>query len=330
MTLRCGADRLAVQIFISHGPFRWRLDLAYLPGMSFHPITVMLSLLGVLAAGFTALWTVSLVRLRRQGKGTGTDHGIGAPRPLELLTGALTMFFDTLGIGAFAPTTALIRVLRLAPDQLIPGTLNVGHSLASILQAFIYTAIIPVDAATLILTVLASTVGAWLGAGVVARWPKQRVRLGMGVALLVAAGLMLLGQLEWLPAGGTAIGLSGWRLIVAVAVHLLLGALMTLGIGLFAPCMILLSFLGMSPKAIFPIMMTACAFLMPVGGLQFIRKGGYAPRLSLALTLGGVPAVCLAAFLVKELPLYALRWMVLGVVVYTGVMLLRAAVKRES
>jgi uncharacterized membrane protein YfcA len=99
---------------------------------------------------------------------------------------------------------------------------------------------------------------------------------------------------------------------------------MTLGIGLFAPCMILLSFLGMSPKAIFPIMMTACAFLMPIGGLRFVRERAYAPRLSLALTLGGVPAVFLAAFLVEELPLYALRWMVIGVVVYAGVLLLRA------
>jgi len=294
-----------------------------------HPITLLVSLLGAVAAAFTGLWTASLVRLRRRSRAAG-EGGLGVPRPLEVLTGAVTMFFDTLGIGAFAPTTALIRFLRLAPDAWIPGTLNVGHSLASILESFIYTAIIPVDAATLILTVVAATVGAWLGAGVVARWPKRRVQLGMGFALLAAAGFMLLRQLELFPAGGDALGLDGWRLGLAVAGHLLLGALMTLGIGLFAPCMILLSFLGMSAKAIFPIMMTSCAFLMPIGGLQFIRQGSYAPRLSLALTLGGLPAVCLAAFVVKELPLYALRWMVLGVVTYAGAMLLRAGAKQEA
>ncbi len=286
--------------------------------MNWHPITLMLWTLGGVGTVFTGLWAAVLVR-RRQ-KGDGLLPGLPA-----VLTGSVTMFFDTLGIGSFAITTAIFRALRMVPDQLIPGTLNAGHSLGSILQSFIYTAIIPVDAATLILTVLASTLGAWLGAGVVSTWPKRRIQRGMGTALLAAALLMLFGQLKWLPSGGTEIGLGGWRLLLAVTGHLLLGALMTLGIGLFAPCMILLSFLGMSPKAIFPIMMTACAFLMPVGGLRFIQARCYAPRVALGLTLGGIPAVLVAAFLVKELPLYVLRWMVLGVVAYTGIMLHWAA-----
>ena len=289
--------------------------------MSLHPITVMLSALAAVAAAFTGLWTTAFLRARRQETGQDTR----TPGLPEILTGAFTMFFDTLGIGSFALTTAIFRALRMVPDQLIPGTLNAGHSLGSILQAFIYTAIIPVDAATLILTVLSSTLGAWLGAGIVSAWPKRRIQRGMGTALLAAAFLMLLGQLKWLPSGGTEIGLGGWRLLLAVTGNFLLGALMTLGIGLFAPCMILLSFLGMSPKAIFPIMMTSCAFLMPIGGLRFIRAGGYSPRVALGLTLGGIPAVLVAAFLVRELPLDALRWIVVGVVVYTGIMLHWAA-----
>lgn len=291
--------------------------------MSLNPITFLMVALGGVAALFSGVWVYDLRGVRRQGMAEGNN--LELPRIPELLTGALTMFFDTLGIGSFAPSTALLRFQKLLPDYLIPGTLNAGHSLASILQAFIYIAILPVEGRTLILTVAAATLGAWLGAGFVATWPRKRIQGGMGIALLVAAVLMLLGLLKWMPSGGEALGLTGTMLVLAILGHLAMGALMTLGIGLFAPSMILLSFLGVSPKAIFPIMMTACAFVMPVGGMRFIRAGTYAPRVALGLTIGGIPAVLLAAFLVKELPLLALRWVVLGVVVYTGTMLVRAA-----
>ncbi|MFZ1614432.1 MAG: sulfite exporter TauE/SafE family protein [Holophaga sp.] len=293
--------------------------------MNPHPITFMLTALGAMAAVFGGLWTSALLRLRREEPTPEVGQEFQKPRVAEVLTGFVTMFVDTLGIGSFAITTAIFRGLRLLPDQLIPGTLNAGHSLASILQAFIFTAIIPVDAATLFLMVAAATLGAWFGAGIVAAWPRRRIQAGMGAALLTAACLMLLAKLQWLPPGGTALGLTGWWLALAVAGNLFLGALMTLGIGLFAPCMIMLSFLGMSPKAVFPIMMASCAFLMPVGGLRFIQARSYSPRVALGLTLGGIPAVLIAAFLVKSIPLAALRWIVLVVVAYTGIMLLAAA-----
>ena len=293
--------------------------------MNLHPITFLLAALGAMAALFTGLWARALLRLRGLGAQSEGHEDLGKPGLAEVLIGFVAMFFDTLGIGSFATTTALLRFLRKIPDRLLPGTLNAGHSLASILQAFIYTAILPVDATTLLLMVASATLGAWLGAGVVSGWPRRRIQAGMGVAFLVAAGLMLLGQLHWLPSGGSALGLSGRWLLFAVVGNLALGALMTLGIGLFAPCMIMLSFLGMSPKAIFPIMMASCAFLMPVGGLRFIRARSYAPGVALALTLGGIPAVLIAAFIVKSIPLVALRWIVILVVVYTGAMLLRAA-----
>ncbi len=301
--------------------------------MTLHPITFLLAALGAMAALFTGLWAAALLRLRRLGPQPEGAEELGKPELADGSIGFVGMFLDTLGIGSFAPTTALLRAFGRIPDRLLPGTLNAGHSLASILQAFIFTVIIPVDAATLILMVASATLGAWLGAGVVSSWPRRRVQAGMGVAFLVATCLMLLGQLQWLPSGGSAIGLTGGWLVLAVAGNLALGALMTLGIGLFAPCMIMLSFLGMSPKAIFPVMMASCAFLMPVGGLRFIRARSYSPRVALALTLGGIPAVLIAAFIVKSIPLEALRWIVILVVVYTGAMLLRAAkdgTERES
>jgi uncharacterized membrane protein YfcA len=252
------------------------------------------------------------------------------PDEKTIATGFFTAFLDTLGIGSFATTTSIFRQWKLVRDELIPGTLNVGHTLPTITQAYIYTRLIPVDSRTLILMIVAAVLGAWLGAGIVARWPRVRIQVGMGSALLVAAAIMLGGLLAILPAGGNALALTGSKLAFGLAGNFALGALMTLGIGLYAPCMILVSLLGLTPTAAFPIMMGSCAFLMPVASARFIRLERYDVRAVLGLMIGSVPAVLLAAFIVKSLPLTAVRWLVIVVVVYTAVGLLRAALRERA
>src|SRR5688572_564931 len=247
------------------------------------------------------------------------------PNGAHLGIGLVTNFFDTLGIGSFAPTTAIYKFFKIVPDRLIPGTLNVGHTLPTITQAFIYTTAIEVDPTTLILMIIAAVAGSWLGAGVVASWPKRNIQLGMGFALLVAAALF-----AWrnLGGGGTetgTIGLSGMKLALGMAGNFALGALMTLGIGLYAPCMILVGLLGMNAAAAFPIMMGSCAFLMPVGSAKFVAKQAYSLRPALALALGGIPAVLIAALIVKSMDVKTMRWLVVGVVLIAATMMLRSA-----
>jgi uncharacterized membrane protein YfcA len=172
--------------------------------------------------------------------------------------------------------------------------------------------------------IAASMAGALLGAGVVARWDTYKVRTAMAFALLGAAALLLARLLNLLPGGGELKALSGIWLWIGALGNFALGALMTVGIGLYAPCMILVAMLGMSPKVAFPIMMGSCAFLMGVASVRFIRLGSYDAKAALGLTLGGVPAVLVAAFAVKELPLDWVRGLVVIVVIYTAVSLLRA------
>ena len=124
---------------------------------------------------------------------------------------------------------------------------------------------------------------------------------------------------------GTSLGLDGYLLWLGAFGNFMLGALMTIGIGLYAPCMALVYMLGMQPLAAYPIMMGSCAFLMPVGSVQFIRNNRYSLRAALGLTLGGIPGVLLAAFLVKTLPLEYVIWLVVGVVVYTATRMLHSA-----
>ena len=266
---------------------------------------------------FIAAWARS-VRRRRPASGLG-------PTALEMAVGFVTNFFDTLGIGSFAPTTSIFKLKRMVPDERIPGTLNVGHALPTVAEALVFIAIVNVGMATLVCLIAASVAGAWLGAGVVASWPRRKVQIGMGAALLAAAGLFAMTNLHLLPGGGDALSLQGGRFAAGLAGNFALGALMTLGIGLYAPCMILVSLLGMNPIAAFPIMMGSCAFLMPVGSLRFIEKGSYSPRTALGLAVGGVPGVLIAAFIVKSLPLTALRWGVVVVVLYAAGAMLRSA-----
>ena len=175
--------------------------------------------------------------------------------------------------------------------------------------------------------IAASVAGAWLGAGVVASWPRRRVQIGMGLALLAAASFFAMTNLGLFPPGGDTLGLTlAAALRSGSPATSSLGALMTLGIGLYAPCMILVALLGMNPRAAFPIMMGSCAFLMPIGSLRFIAKGSYSLKAAVGLAIGGIPAVFIAAFVVKSLPLdvaaLARRSLV---VVYTAIAMLRSA-----
>jgi uncharacterized membrane protein YfcA len=278
---------------------------------------VLLAVFVLVSICYVWRW-VALERLR----GGGARR---TPRVFDLLLGFVTNFFDALGIGNFAPTTAAFKLMRRMPDENIPGTLNAGHTPPVLVEALIFIAAVAVDIKTLLGMIVASVLGAWLGAGIVGRLSRRRVQLGMGIALLLAATLFLAANLHWMPQGGDAIGLTDGRLLLAIGVNFCLGALMTLGIGLYAPCLILVSLLGMNPLAAFPIMMGSCALLMPVAGLRFIRAARYDAAAAVGLALGGIPGVLIAALIVKSLPLVWLRWLVVVVVVYAAVMMLHSA-----
>ncbi len=291
----------------------------------------------ILLAGLT-VWTVTYIILwtllaKPQSEG-GSQGRKTKKKAVQFIpyaaTGAITNFFDTLGIGSFATSISIYKFWNLVPDELLPGTLNVGHALPVVVQAFIFIAVVKVQALTLLTMIAASVLGAWLGSGIVSSWKCRAIQIAVGWALIAAATAMLMGQLNLFPIGGQQLGVQGIRLALAVMANFMLGALQTVGIGLYAPCMILVSLLGMNPRTAFPIMMGSCAFLMPVGGVRFIQHGSYYPRASLGLALGGVPGVLAAAFLVRSLPLSALRWMVIVAVIYAAILMLRSAMVSKS
>jgi uncharacterized membrane protein YfcA len=282
---------------------------------------VLLTLLGALALAF-------IVALLRK----AADRKELSPNLESIGLGAVTNFFDTLGIGSFAPTTAWIKFRKLVPDSFIPATLNVGHALPTIAQSAIFLVILGVHVSPVLLVscIVAAVLGGLVGAPIVVRAPVRVVQGVVGLALVIAAALYAMSNMNLMPIGGSATGLSGVPLYVAVGAHFIMGILMSFGIGLYAPSLILLSLLGLDPRLAFPIMASACAFLMPSTGFRFMASDRIDLRVVLGLALGGIPAVLVAAFIVRELPIEWLRWGVVVVVLYAAFLLLRSAFSAEK
>jgi uncharacterized membrane protein YfcA len=244
--------------------------------------------------------------------------------------GFVVNFFDVLGIGAFAPQTALLKFTKQTSDRLIPGTMNVANTIPVLVQALIFIQIVEVEPVTLVVMFLTAMGGAIWGAGIVAKLSEHKIRLTMGIALFITAMFMFANKMNWIQGEGTAIGIDGWKLVLAGGVNFILGAMMTAGVGLYAPCMALVFLLGMSPEVAFPIMMGSCAFLMPPASYKFIKSGAYNRKAALLMAIPGTIAVLIAALVVKSLPLDVLRWLVIAIVLYTSATMFRAALQRAK
>lgn len=244
-----------------------------------------------------------------------------------MLLGAVTNFFDTLGIGSFAPTMSWFKFRKLVPDRLIPSTLLVGHSLPSILQAFIFLILLGVlvDPVLIVGFAFALMLGGLAGAPMVAKAKVWLIQLAVAIALLIAAVLYAMTNLELFPAGGTASSLPFELTLAAIACGFIFGVLLNFGIGHYAPSLVMLSLMGLDPKLAFPIMATGGAVTIAGAGTRHVLIGHVDFRIAFGIALGGIPAVLLAAFVVKEMPLEMMRWLVTVVVLYAAAVMLRSA-----
>ena len=289
----------------------------------------MINIVRVLLVAFTSIFGFSFFRDIAKAKRENNFEEVSTGKAFA--TGFATDFFDTLGIGSFAPTVAMMNILKMnVSDRLIPGTLNVCHTIPVVVEALIFTTVIKVEPITLISLIGAAVVGSYVGAGVISKMDEKKIQLIMGFALAITAVLMLLAQLGLMPGGGDAIGLSGVKLAIGVVGNFILGALMTAGVGLYSPCMAMIYFLGMSPDIAFPIMMGSCAMLMPIASTKFIKEDAYAKKTSLFITIGGIIGVFIAAYIVKSMPMDILKWVVIVVIAYTSVTMLKKAFNKKE
>ncbi len=249
------------------------------------------------------------------------------PQPEAIALGAITNFFDTLGVGSFAPTMAWFKFRKLVPDRLIPSTMLVGHTLPAVVQAIIFLVLLGVlvDPALLIGCVLALLMGGLLGVSLVIRTKVWVVQLIVGFALILAAIMYALTNLHLMPGGGTATGLPMPLMATAIVANFLFGILLNFGIGNYAPTLVMLSLMGMDPRLSFPIMAAGAALTAAGASARYISIGEIDLRIATGIALGGIPAVLVAAFIVKSMSLELLRWLVVCVVLYAAIVMLKAA-----
>jgi uncharacterized membrane protein YfcA len=346
-------------------------------------IAALFIALGILTVAYVLLWF-------KEARAAVDTPDPGKPDAERIAVGFLANFFDALGIGSFATSTTYFRLRKLVRDELIPGSLNVGYAVPTITQAFIGITLIAVEPWTLVLMIATAVAGSWFGAGVVARLPRRAIQIGMGIALLVAAGFLFAKVTHLMPADAVAVGeqdvvlrasaapgaaevaslkagtpldlvdpgqewskvivvetgatgyvptrsakgivlgVRGLTLILGLIGSFFLGTIMPLGIGYYAPCMVLVALMGMNLRVAFPIMMGACAFLMPISSLKFIKAKRYSLRTTVGMAIGGVFGSALALLFVKSLPLYWVMWLVTFVIIYTGISLIRTAAREKQ
>ncbi|MCL2559793.1 MAG: sulfite exporter TauE/SafE family protein [Turicibacter sp.] len=308
------------------------------------PIQILLILLILFGAAFTVVFFMDVMKHKDEKVLGEGGQEIKGNLIINACIGAVTNFFDTVGIGSFAPTTFLFKTTKTVDIGVVPGTLNVAHTIPVVFMAWLYIGYVEIDALTLYLLIGSSVIGAWLGAGIVAKFNRRTIVGVVGASLIVVALIMFLrtpasglliglegstfmsgpGIVRWNTAEAATLGLTGVRLVIGVIGFFILGALMTAGVGLYSPAMALVFMLGLAQPAAFPIMMGACAFLMSVAGIKFVREGKYARKQSLAIALAGLPGVWLAFNFFRHLSgnINQLIYVVVTVVTITGIMML--------
>ena len=251
------------------------------------------------------------------------------PKLEAMALGAVVNFFDTFGISSFAQTTAWMKFRKMVPDRLIPPTMIAGLTPPAMAESIVFLWLlgVRVDPVLLFGAAMATFAGGVVGAPLVVRARAWIVQMTVAIGLTIAGIANVLGILGALPVGGTASGLPLGLTIVGIAVSFVLGLLANFGVGNYAPSLVMFSLMGMDPHYCFPIMASGASLMGAGSSMRFIKVPELDLRIVVGLTLGGIPAVLVAALIVKSMNVDVLRYVITVVVFYTAIVMARAAIR---
>lgn len=242
--------------------------------------------------------------------------------------GYIADLLDTLGIGTFATTTTLFKVTKLVEDdRKIPATMTTAHIIPVLVEALLFITIVKVDFLTLITMGTAAYSGAYIGARFTQHWNTKMVQRILGMLLIIAAGFMIFRMLTNPGADLTdqVRGLVGGKLLLGILFDFIIGMLMSMGLGNYAPELIFFSLMGISPAVALPVMMLNAAMIMTAGSKQFIESGRVSWKGVAGMMTGGVCGVLTAAMFLTKLDINKLKILVVCIAIYTGCMLIRSS-----
>lgn len=226
---------------------------------------------------------------------------------------------SALGISDYAISEAVYPKTHWVPTKKLPGTLSVQCTIPAAIMALAFVKSVKLDILTLIIPIICQALGSYIFPRFAVRLPVKTIKRIMAIGLLLAGFFIVAGKVGWVPAGGAATGLHGWKLLVLALLTFLAGCLNTIGIGSYSIVMVTVYMLGMNPIASYPIMMGASGFSVPLGSSQFVKMGAYSRKISLFTSIFGSLGVLVAVFFVKNLNISVLQWIVVVVVVYSAV-----------
>jgi len=249
---------------------------------------------------------------------------------LLAISSPIIFFFSSFGISDFAISTILYRMKKLVSDKKLPGTLNTQCVIPVAVMALAFISVIKVDTVTLVVCIIAQIIGAYIGPRFVVKLSANTIRKFISVGLIIATLFILASKFNLIPSGGTAVGLSGTKLMIAAMCLFLFGALNNIGIGSYPLTMVTIYALGMNPAIAFPIMMGACAFSVPIGSMEFIKYGQYSRKITLFTSTFGALGVLVGVYLVKELNVSMLQWVIAAILFYNGTSMLIEEFKNSN
>lgn len=249
------------------------------------------------------------------------------PTGETVVLGAVTGFFDTLGIGSFAPTMAWLKFRKLVPDKIMPPTMLVAQTPAALTEGIIFLILLGVlvDPVLLLGCSLSLLIGGLLGVTMVNKARVAVIQLIVAIALVVAAFFYTLSNLDLMPSPGMSTSLPLALTIIAIAAHFVFGVLLNFGVGNYAPTLAMFSLMGLDPRYAFPIMAGGAGLTGAVAATRHIMVTRIDLKVAVGVAIGGIPAVLVAAFLVKTMPLEWLRWLVIVVVLYAAAIMFKSA-----
>jgi uncharacterized membrane protein YfcA len=241
---------------------------------------------------------------------------------LLAISSSVIFFFSSFGISDFAVSTILYRKMKWLTDKRLPGTLNTQCVIPVAVMALAFISVIQVDIVTLSICIIAQVIGAYFGPRFVVKLTPRSIRIFMGTGLMIATLFILISKFHFIPSGGTAIALSHTKLAIAAGCLFVFGALNNIGIGSYAPTMMTIYALGMNPAVAFPIMMGAATFSVPIGSMEFIKYGQYSRKITLFAATFGVLGVLMGVYLINQLDVSLLQWIVAAILFYSGISML--------
>lgn len=273
----------------------------------------------LILGGILLLDLYFLFHLLRDVRAHRSETAAEPGHPLALAVYTFFLFFcSTFGIPDFPISSTVYPRLKWLPDRKLPGTLVCESVIPCAFMALGYLTFTSLDIWTLSLPIIAQLAGSWIGPKISMRLPERKIKACIAVGLLLAGIMLLLSKLSLIPAAGQLNSFTGWRLVLCVLLSFACGILNNIGVGSFSVMLALLYVLGLSSISAYPIMMGAAALATPVGGAQFVRGGSYGRRIVLFSTVFGSIGACFAIFVVRNMDLSILQWIIMVILFYSA------------